>query len=35
MTEETVTTCRELVTASPDRYRSDLARSLSNLGVRL
>ena len=28
-------TYRELAAASPDRYRPDLAASLSNLGVRL
>ena len=33
MTEEAVATYRELAAASPDRYRPDLARSLSNLGV--
>ena len=29
--EETVTIHRELAAASPDRYRLDLARSLTNL----
>ena len=30
--EETVTIHRELTAASPDRYRPDLAQSLTNLG---
>ena len=33
-TEEAVAIRRELAAASPDRYRPDLATSLSNLGVR-
>ena len=33
VTEEAVTIRRELAAASPDRYRPDLARSLSNLGI--
>ena len=34
VTEEAVAIRRELAAASPDRYRSALAESLSNLGVR-
>ena len=34
-TQEAVTTCRELAAASPDRYRPDLARSLTNLAELL
>ena len=34
VTGEAATMYRELAAANPDRYRPDLARSLSNLGVR-
>ena len=34
VTEEAVAIYRELAEANPDRYRPDLAPSLSNLGVR-
>ena len=34
VTEEAVAMYRELAAASPDRYRPDLARSLTNLGVQ-
>jgi len=34
VTEEAVAIRRDLAAANPDRYRPDLARSLSNLGVR-
>ena len=35
MTEEAVAIRRELAAVTPDRYRPDLAQSLSNLGARL
>jgi len=35
VSQEAVTIHRELAAASPDRYRPDLAGSLTNLGVRL
>ncbi|WP_433221798.1 hypothetical protein [Microtetraspora malaysiensis] len=34
MTEEAVAIRRELADSYPDRYRPDLAASLSNLGIR-
>jgi hypothetical protein len=35
VTQEAVTIRRELAAASPDRYRPELARSLSNLAAIL
>ena len=35
MTQEAVAAYRELAAAMPDRYRPDLAASLSSLGVTL